>query len=45
MLNLAQRFNDGRLSEAEIRNLPDEEAIRQLTGMKGVGPWTAKGRS
>ncbi len=43
VLNLAQRFNDGRLSEAEIRNLPDEEAIRQLTAIKGVGPWTAKG--
>jgi DNA-3-methyladenine glycosylase II len=43
VLNLAQRFRDGRLSEPELRNLPDEEAIRQLTSVKGVGPWTAKG--
>ena len=41
--DLAQRFRDGRLSEAELRSLPDEEAIRQLTAVKGVGPWTAKG--
>jgi DNA-3-methyladenine glycosylase II len=43
VLDLAQRFRDGRLSEAEIRNFPDDEAIRQLTAVKGVGPWTAKG--
>jgi DNA-3-methyladenine glycosylase II len=43
VLDLAQRFKDGRLSEAELRNLTDEEAIGQLTAVKGVGPWTAKG--
>jgi DNA-3-methyladenine glycosylase II len=43
VLDLAQRFRDGKLSEAELRNLPDEEAIRQLTEVNGVGPWTAKG--
>jgi DNA-3-methyladenine glycosylase II len=43
VLKLAQHFRDGRLSEAELRNLPDDEAIRQLTAVKGVGPWTAKG--
>ena len=43
VLDLAQRFTDNRLSEVELRNLPDEEAIRQLTAVKGVGPWTAKG--
>jgi DNA-3-methyladenine glycosylase II len=41
--DLAQRFRDGRLSEAEVGNLSDEEAIRELTAVKGVGPWTAKG--
>lgn len=41
--DLAQRFRDGRLSEAELRDLPDEEAIRRLTEVKGVGAWTAKG--
>jgi DNA-3-methyladenine glycosylase II len=43
VLDLARRFRDGRLSEAELRELPDEEAIRELTAVKGVGPWTAKG--
>jgi DNA-3-methyladenine glycosylase II len=43
VLDLARRFRDGRLSEAELRDLPDEEAISQLTAVKGVGPWTAKG--
>ena len=43
VLDLAQRFGDRRLSETELRNLTDEEAIRQLTAVKGVGPWTAKG--
>ena len=43
VLDLARRFNDGRLSEAEVRKLTDNEAIRQLTEVKGIGPWTAKG--
>jgi DNA-3-methyladenine glycosylase II len=43
VLDLARRFRDGRLSEADLRNLPDEEAISQLTSVEGVGPWTAKG--
>jgi len=43
VLDLAQRFADGRLSEAELRELPDEEAIRRLTEVKGIGPWTVQG--
>ena len=39
----AECFRDGRLSEAELRALSDDEAIGRLTGVKGVGPWTAKG--
>jgi hypothetical protein len=31
VLDLAQRFSDGRLSEAELRELPDHEVIRRLT--------------
>ena len=27
--DLAQRFGDGRLSEAELRQLPDQEVIRR----------------
>jgi DNA-3-methyladenine glycosylase II len=43
VLDLAQRFSDGRLSEAELRELPDHEVIRQLTEMKGIGAWTVQG--
>jgi DNA-3-methyladenine glycosylase II len=43
VLDLAQRFADGRLSEAELQKLPDEEVIRRLTEVKGIGPWTVQG--
>jgi DNA-3-methyladenine glycosylase II len=43
VLDLAQRFGDGRLSEAGLRDLPDEEVIRRLTEVKGVGAWTVQG--
>jgi DNA-3-methyladenine glycosylase II len=43
VLELAQRFSDGRLSEAELGELPDQEVIRQLTQIKGIGAWTVQG--
>jgi DNA-3-methyladenine glycosylase II len=43
VLDLAQRFNDGRLSEAELSELPDQEVIGQLTAVKGIGAWTVQG--
>lgn len=43
VLDLAQRFADGRLSEAELQKLPDEEVIGRLTQIKGIGPWTVQG--
>jgi DNA-3-methyladenine glycosylase II len=43
VLELARRFSDGSLSEAELRELPDEEVIGRLTGIKGIGPWTVQG--
>jgi DNA-3-methyladenine glycosylase II len=43
VLDLARRFADGRLSEAGLRELPDEEVIRRLTEVKGIGPWTVQG--
>lgn len=43
VIDLAQRFADGRLSEAELRKLPDGEVIRRLTEVKGIGPWTVQG--
>ena len=43
MLDLARRFSDGRLSEAELRELPDQEVISRLTEVKGIGAWTVQG--
>jgi DNA-3-methyladenine glycosylase II len=43
VLDLAQRFSDGRLSEAVLRELPDQEVVRQLTQVKGIGTWTVYG--
>jgi DNA-3-methyladenine glycosylase II len=43
VLDVAQRFTDGRLSETELRELPDQEVIRRLTEVKGVGAWTVQG--
>jgi DNA-3-methyladenine glycosylase II len=43
VLDLAQRFSDGRMSEAMLRELPDQEVVRQLTQVKGIGAWTVYG--
>jgi 3-methyladenine DNA glycosylase/8-oxoguanine DNA glycosylase len=43
VLDLAQRFSDGRLSEAELRELHDQEVIRRLTDVKEIGAWTVQG--
>jgi DNA-3-methyladenine glycosylase II len=42
LLDLAERLEDGRLSPRRIAKLPDEEAIRELTGVRGIGEWTAQ---
>jgi DNA-3-methyladenine glycosylase II len=43
VLDLAQRFSDGRLSAGELSELPDQEVIGQLTAVKGIGAWTVQG--
>ena len=43
VLDLARRFSAGHLSEAELRKLPDDEVIRRLTEVKGIGEWTVQG--
>jgi DNA-3-methyladenine glycosylase II len=43
VLDLARRFSAGQLSEAELRELPDQEVIRRLTEVKGIGAWTVQG--
>lgn len=43
VLDLALRFSDGRLSETELRALPDQEVISRLSQVNGIGPWTVQG--
>lgn len=40
--DLAARDADGRLDTSNFAELPDEDIIRQLTEVKGVGVWTAQ---
>ena len=41
--DLAERLADGRLDEAVLRQLPDDEFVAELTAVPGIGPWTAQG--
>ncbi len=40
---LAERFVDGRLSDAALERMTDEEVEAALTEVKGIGPWSAHG--
>jgi DNA-3-methyladenine glycosylase II len=40
---LAERFVDGRLSDAALERMNDEEVEAALTEVKGIGPWSAHG--
>jgi DNA-3-methyladenine glycosylase II len=40
---LAERFVDGRLSEESLSRMTDDEVEATLTGVPGIGPWTARG--
>lgn len=40
---LAERFGDGRLSDAAFARMTDEEVEATLTEVPGIGPWTARG--
>ncbi len=42
ILDLATRFDDGRLQPAGWKRLPDEALIAQLIQVKGIGRWTAE---
>lgn len=39
--DLARRTRDGLIDFGRLPQLPDEEVIRQLTQVKGIGVWTA----
>lgn len=40
--DLAAAFLDGRLSMAKLRKQSDEDAIAAITGVKGLGVWSAE---
>ena len=40
---LAERFVDGRLSDAAFATMADDEVEAALTEVPGIGPWTAHG--
>jgi DNA-3-methyladenine glycosylase II len=40
---LAERFEDGRLSEAALSRMTDDEVEVALTEVPGIGPWSAHG--
>lgn len=40
--SLAAAVDDGMLELDELHSLDDDEIMRQLTSVKGIGPWTAE---
>lgn len=42
IVGIAHVAASGRLSRAVLRDLEDEEAIRRLTSVRGIGLWTAE---
>jgi DNA-3-methyladenine glycosylase II len=40
--DLADKFASGQLREDEFAHLDDEEVIRRVTSVKGIGRWTAE---
>jgi DNA-3-methyladenine glycosylase II len=40
---VAQRFVDGQLSDEALSAMADEDVVATLTGIPGIGPWTARG--
>src|ERR1700731_5275629 len=40
---LAERFVDGRLSDAALERMTDEQVEAALTEVSGIGPWSAHG--
>ena len=40
--DLAAHVSDGRLDLAGLKKHPDDEVMRQLVAVKGIGRWTAE---
>ena len=39
---LAAAFAEGRLSQAALEALPDQDAVAAISAVRGLGPWTAE---
>ena len=42
ILDFAEKVRSGAFDPAQVARLPDEEAVRALSALKGVGVWTAE---
>lgn len=42
LLDLSARVADGRLRPERLHQCPDDEVIRELTAVRGIGVWTAQ---
>ena len=42
MIELAESITEGDLDLEVLAELPDEEAVKRLRGLRGVGSWTAE---
>lgn len=42
MIHLSKVVASGELDLEKLRDLPDEEVVKILTGYRGIGPWTAQ---
>ncbi len=42
MIELARSITEGRFNLDELAELPDDEAVERLCGLRGVGRWTAE---
>ncbi len=40
--DLADHFHSGRLHENQWKDMPDEEVIKELSSIRGIGRWTAE---
>ena len=41
VVGIASQVDSGRLDVEGLRELPDRDVVAALTGLRGVGPWTA----
>ena len=42
IMTLAQKVKDGEIDFDKMKDMPDDEVLKELTSLKGIGNWTAK---